>query len=340
MQGRWTNVEDDGVSRFHPDGLSRLDLVDTGLQARAPWTDCTDSFIAKLCIVNIHVLSVPYDSGRRGFRLGRGPEHLIQHGLIERLSERGHRVELFDVLIDDSSVPSDIGSAIAIDRQVAERVRSAVSQKAFPLVLAGNCSTAVGTVAGIGSERAGVVWFDSHGDLNTPDTTTSGFLDGMALSMVAGRCWSGMTLSVPGWVPVPEDRIALIGARDFDPPEETFLRFSAMAHISPEAIRTQGVDAAVAPVLGDLANRVGGFYVHMDLDVVDPEEASVNEYQAPGGLDLEAVARAVHLTASYRPIVAAALTAYDPASGDDDRALRAALSLTDVLVDATARAGS
>lgn len=290
--------------------------------------------------MNVHVLSVPYDSGRRGFRLGCGPEHLIQHGLIDRLSERGHRVELFDLSIDEPTVPSDIASAIAIDRQLAERVGKAVLERAFPLVLAGNCSTAVGTVAGIGGERVGVAWFDSHGDLNTPDTTTSGFLDGMALSMVAGRCWGEMTRSVPGWVAVAEDRIALIGACDLDPSEEAFLRLSAIAHIPSEAIRTRGVEAAVAPVLSALARRVAGFYVHMDLDVVDPDEAVVNEYQAPGGLDLETLARAVHLIASYRPIMAAALTAYDPASAEDDRALQAALDVTELLVGSAAGAGS
>ncbi len=271
--------------------------------------------------------------------MGCGPDHLIQHGLIERMGGRGHEVELHQILIDEPAAPSDIGSAIAIDRLLAERVRRAISQDALPLVLAGNCNTAVGTLAGIGVERAGVVWFDSHGDLNTPETTSSGFLDGMALSMVAGCCWGRIARTVPGWAAIPEDRIALVAARDFDPPEQEFLQSSGIAHVSPEAIRLHGVDSTLEPVLDAMAERVAVFYLHLDLDVVDPEEAVVNEYQAPGGIGVEAIARAVHLIGARRPIVGAALTAYDPAIAGDDGALRAAFRLTEALVDASVDAG-
>ena len=62
----------------------------------------------------------------------------------------------------------------------------------FPVVLAGNCNSYVGTLAGLETDRAGVSWFDAHGDFNTPETTTTGFLDGMGLAMASGRCWKAM----------------------------------------------------------------------------------------------------------------------------------------------------
>ena len=78
------------------------------------------------------------------------------------------------------------------DRNPAER---------FPLVLAGNCNAAVGVVAGLGPGAA-VLWCDAHADFNTPETTTGGFLDGMGLATVTGRCWTSMAARVPGFVPV------------------------------------------------------------------------------------------------------------------------------------------
>ena len=72
---------------------------------------------------------------------------------------------------------------------IAAEVARATADGELPIVLAGNCTSSVGTVAGLGSARVGVVWFDSHGDFNTPETTTTGFLDGMAVAILTGHCW-------------------------------------------------------------------------------------------------------------------------------------------------------
>lgn len=279
------------------------------------------------------LLSVPYDSGRRSFRLGRGPEHLFQGGLLARLAAAGHRIETEDLVIRDLPVPSDIGSAMAINRELAVRVRRVIAAEAFPLVFAGNCGAALGILAGIGPERTAVVWFDSHGDLNTPETTSSGLLDGMALSMVLGRCWTAIARSVTGWVPVAEERVALVAARDFDPPELSYLTHSAVTHVRAADLRERGPAMTLGPVLDRLATRAQGFYLHLDLDVVDPGDGAVNQYQAPNGPSLEALAGAVRLAAQCGPIAAAAITAYDPAIDADGRAASAAYELMGAMLE-------
>jgi len=61
-----------------------------------------------------------------------------------------------------------------------------------------------------------VLWFDAHGDFNTPESTLGGFLDGMALAIATGRCWTGLAATVPGFTPVAEENVVLVGARDLD----------------------------------------------------------------------------------------------------------------------------
>ena len=99
------------------------------------------------------------------------------------------------------SFRAEIQTAFELYRQLAERVCAARREGRFPLVLSDNCGSGIGTVAGVGTARLGVIWFDGHGDFNTPETTASGFLDGMGLAVVAGLCWKTLAASVPHFSP-------------------------------------------------------------------------------------------------------------------------------------------
>src|SRR5687767_4289522 len=81
---------------------------------------------------------------------------------------------------------AEIKTTFELYRALADRVREAND---FPVVFSGNCGASIGTAAGLGTEDLAVLWFDAHGDYNTPDTTESGFLDGMCLGILTGRCW-------------------------------------------------------------------------------------------------------------------------------------------------------
>src|SRR5439155_21217551 len=87
-------------------------------------------------------------------------------------------------------------------RRIAVAVRAVRAAGQFPVVLSGNCNSAVGTLSGLTPARRAVFWFDAHGDCNTPDTTATGFLDGMGLATVLGLCWYQLAASVPGYHPV------------------------------------------------------------------------------------------------------------------------------------------
>src|SRR5450631_812355 len=146
----------------------------------------------------------------------------------------------------------------ALYSDVADEVVSVVGRGDRPLVAAGDCTTSLGIVAGL--QRAGldvgVVWFDAHGDLQTLETTTSGYLGGMPLRLLVGYR-PELIADRLGLRPVPEQRVMLVGARDLDPPEIEFLAGSQVIRSDVEGLR-----------VGDAPG--GHLYVHLDVDVLEP----------------------------------------------------------------------
>jgi arginase len=282
--------------------------------------------------MSIHTILVPYDSGHRGTRMGRGPLHVREHGAIDRLRTSGHAVRE-SVIEDALSFPTEIGTSFALHRALAERVSATIAAGDFPFILAGNCGSSLGTVSGVRAATPnadpgiGVIWLDAHGDFNTPDTTASGFLDGTALATLTGQCWQALTASIPGFRPVSDAHVVLVGARDLDPAEETALARSRVACVEAARMQAAGAEAALDVALTELARHVSRVYLHIDLDVHEPAEARANQYAAPGGLSPSTVRDLVRVVASRFQIVAAALTAYDPSYDTDGRMLEAASQL-------------
>src|SRR5581483_641396 len=138
--------------------------------------------------MRIALITVPYDSGYRGRRMGAGPLRLLDAGAVRRLEAEGHSVRHIPIELANEFW-TEVAAATRIQQRVADAVRDAIGRGERPLVLSGNCNSSSGTVAGIGAENVGVIWLDAHPDLETPKTTTSGFYDGQALAVLTGRCW-------------------------------------------------------------------------------------------------------------------------------------------------------
>jgi len=151
-------------------------------------------------------------------------------------------------MVAAARLPLDYPEAAVVEEDTLETQTLALAADLpdLPLVLGGCCCSHVGAVEGLAArnEKLGLIWFDAHGDLNTPETSPSGNAWGMPLRMI-----------LDGGA-VPPERVALIGARNLDPPEEEFLR-------------TSGVRRAADEALAD----VDCVYVAFDLDVLDPSDA-------------------------------------------------------------------
>ena len=252
--------------------------------------------------------------------MGAGPEKLLDLGLERALRDNGHTVHTKVAEISPDSWHAEIQTSFELMRMLSHAVRQARDAGRFPIVLAGNCSTAVGTLAGLPADT-GVAWFDAHGDFNTPETTTSGFLDGTAVATITGRCWKQLVETV-GFRPIPDERVFLIGTRDLDSIEGRLLADSNIDVIEPEKIRTK-----LARTLNSIGQHVEQIYVHLDLDVLDSSVAAANSYALSGGLTLEDVEYALSEIARELRIAAVTLSAYDPASDTSDHAAKAAIRL-------------
>jgi arginase len=273
---------------------------------------------------DVHVIAVPFDSAHRSRRMGAGPAHLVALGLLDRLRERGASVEQRELAPSSGTWVAEIGTAFDLNRQLARAVADARARNAFPLTLAGNCITSIGSVGGLGAGTTGVLWFDAHGDFNTPESTIGGFLDGMALAMLTGRCWTRMTADVPGFAPVDEANIILVGGRDLDPDEAELLSSSAIVQLGADDPLSR-----FAAAIDALARRVARLYVHVDLDVLDASEGLANSYAGGAGLTLSQLLGCIEIAASRIPLAAAALTAYDPAFDHTGSICRAAIAVAE-----------
>lgn len=270
--------------------------------------------------MDIQLLLVPYDSGNRGARMGAGPEALLDAGLERTLRESGHTVHTKVAELSPGSWHAEIQTSFELMRMLSRAVREAREAGRFPIVLAGNCSTAIGTLAGLPAGM-GVAWFDAHGDFNTPETTTSGFLDGTAVATITGRCWKQLAVTV-GFKPIPDERVVLIGTHDLDSIEGRMLADSNIDVIEPKKIRTD-----LARTLSSIGEHVEQMYVHLDLDVLDSSVAAANSYALSGGLTLEDVEYSLSEIAREFQIAAVTLSAYDPGADTSEQAAEAAIRL-------------
>lgn len=254
------------------------------------------------------VLVVPMDSGSRDWRMGAGPRRLVDGGLLRALGGTAS-VEWFE-----PSSRIEVGSAFEIARWIAPRVAAARRTGRLAVVLSGNCVSSIGTYSGLiagGARSPGVCWFDAHADLNTPETTPSGYLDGMALSVLTGRCWRGLAESVPGFEPARDDRLVLFGARDLDSAEREII-----ASVGIPVIAASDTDEQAAAALERLRSRTGEVYLHLDLDSLDTSVTRINQYSASGGFSAAAMRRRVGEIGNRFDVTAVAFTAFDPACGD------------------------
>jgi arginase len=267
----------------------------------------------------IRLISWPFHNGLRGVGIGAGATRLAHdERLLAALGAASWPVSDDEVEPVDES-EAEIARVMELVRRLAGRVRVAVEERAFPLVLAGNCNSCLGTVAGIGAEDLGVVWFDAHADFDDPEENTSGFFDVMGLAMLTGRGWRALRGTIPGHRPIPESDVILAGVRDLDPYQRRRLDASevltVLGSIEP---------APFAQALSALSSRVSRIYLHVDLDSLDSSEARANEYAASGGPSLERLAQCVRLSCERFTVAGAAITAYDPSLDSEDRTLMAA----------------
>ncbi len=270
--------------------------------------------------------------GREG-----APAALRAAGLLERLRSVGYTVtDLGDdppqVYKPDPESPRarNLPSVLASIEALKPRVEQAVKSGALPLILSGDCSVALATIAGVRRyfRRVSLVYMDCDADLNTPATTTSGCVDGMVVAHLTGR---GAAEMVRFWSEPPlvrEPDVALFGVNRMEPAEEDALRDSPLRRYFADDVRTMGPAAAAQAAIERIHGSGHEFVLHLDVDVIAEFQATDNP--GAGGLRLEEVREALHVFAQQSQLAAIEVTAYNPAKDADGTGAR---MIVDLLAD-------
>ena len=255
---------------------------------------------------NVAIIGAELDlgAGRRGVDMG--PSAIRYAGLGERLEELGVRAS------DRGNVATALQETVATGSErarfldevkrtcelVAERVATAAGEDCVPLVLGGDHSVALGTIGGMAARfgPGAALWFDAHGDLNTPATTPSGNVHGMPLAAALGR--ADEEFRSDAW-PLPAldpARVSLIGVRSLDDGERALVRELGIAVATMSEIDRRGVE----PVVREALERARGapfVHVSFDMDVIDPDVAPGVGTPIRGGLSYREAHLAMELVA-------------------------------------------
>jgi arginase len=201
--------------------------------------------------MQIEIIGVPVDlgAGRRGVDMG--PRAIRYAGLAEQLGAVGHTVvdhgNIAVPLAEQIEQPQPgerlryLAPLLQINRDLTHRVATICKSGAFPLILGGDHSLAIGSVRGVAAGRKlGLIWIDAHGDFNTDQTTPSGNIHGMSLAALAGRGHTALAQPT-----IAEANIALVGARDLDPAEREALRASGVHIFTMLDLDRRGMAAVI-----------------------------------------------------------------------------------------------
>ncbi|HUG64721.1 MAG TPA: arginase [Gaiellaceae bacterium] len=242
--------------------------------------------------------------GRRGVDMG--PSAIRYAGLEERLVGLGY------VVRDEGNVETAVAEATALRDErarflpeihdtcelIAARVAEATSRGALPLVLGGDHSVALGTLGGLASVHGpgGVLWIDAHSDINTPETSPSGNVHGMALAAALGVAGAGFESDVWPLPALDPERVALVGTRLLDDGERKLLREAGVRVFSMSEVDRIGIERAVRESLDRIAGP-GFVHVSLDMDALDPEIAPGVGTPVRGGLTYREAHLAMELVA-------------------------------------------
>ena len=289
----------------------------------------------------IAVVGVPSAAGASRAGTERGPFALREAGLLQALRALGTPVvNLSDLSLfpyRDQAGPARNGDVVACAARAAGDEIGRALAEGFVVLLGGDCSLVVGTVAGARQALGvpvGLIYLDANADLNTPETSPSGLMAGMALSLALGR-GPEEVVSAAGPAPaVRPEHVALVGFRELDPGERGALGDLGLA-LPAAAARRLGMRTAAALALDGVANEDGPILVHLDVDVVDPLEMPAKGRITDGpALSLAEVSDLVTAFLASPRVVGIEVVEYDPSADPDGVHAR---KIVDLLVRALSR---
>ncbi len=224
-----------------------------------------------------------------------GPSAIRYAGAIKRLEAIGHTVkDEGDVQVSavehtdrEATNLKNLEEVVRATNELANRVAEVVGKGNFPLVLGGDHSIAIGTIAGLTSKykNIGVIWYDAHVDMNTAETSPSGNIHGMPLAVLMGRGHERLVNIYKEGQKVKPENIVIIGARSVDPGERVLIKELGIKVFTMHEIDRDGMTSVMKEAIAYLqAKNVDGVHLSLDLDGLDPLYTPGVGTPVPGGI--------------------------------------------------------
>ncbi len=291
--------------------------------------------------MHISIVCIPYQIDVTRWGVALGPRALLDHSLIQLLEAKGHTVSnpIWIDLPKSERTRDSVTNLGNIAKRSSAAIKEALAQENnFVLVLEGDCTHAVGAIGGLAQAKGspGVVWFDAHGDMNTWETTTTGFLGGLPYAVALGWDLDDWRLAAGLNKPVRPQAAALIGASDLDPAEIEALQLHPILRMDAVEMVQPGVAKRLQSALQPRATEAKAWYLHIDLDIAGPEENPGNLTPAPHWPPRQHIIEAARATAQTVPVNVASIAVYNPSGDPDGRGARLGLDMAMAIVDGVA----
>ncbi|QQG49596.1 MAG: arginase [archaeon] len=287
--------------------------------------------------MKIGVIGAPVDLGQERRGVDMGPSVIRIARLQERLEDLGHKVEDFgNIPAADMSIARlgdkkarYLDDVVRECKLIAVKVAESLRQGYFPLVLGGDQSTSIGTAAGLASQgtKRGVIWLDAHGDFNTPATTPSGNIHGMALAAVLGYGHPKLARLGGVFPKALEANTVLIGGRSFDPEEAKAISASKMTVFTMREIDELGMKRVIEEAIKVAGRGVDQVHVSFDVDAIDPREAPGTGTPVRGGLTYREAHLAMEMLYDWGKVTSAEFVEVNPVLDTSNHTAEVAVEL-------------
>ncbi|WP_042352687.1 arginase [Bacillus massiliigorillae] len=285
----------------------------------------------------ISIIGVPMDMGQKRRGVDMGPSAIRYAGVVERLENLDFVVhDLGDMVVKhnlkENVIKKDsnnIEIVAQVNEKLAHELDNVVSQGHFPLILGGDHSIAIGSIAGIAKhyKNLGVIWYDAHGDLNTMETSPSGNAHGMSLAASLGWGDASLTTVLQYSPKIKPENIVIIGARQLDKGEKDIIKKLNIKVYTMHEIDRLGMATVIEETVAYLKDKTDGIHLSLDLDGLDPTDAPGVGTPVLGGISYRESHLAMEMLAESGLITSAEFVEVNPILDERNKTATVAVAL-------------
>ncbi|NLB32936.1 MAG: arginase [Tissierellia bacterium] len=286
---------------------------------------------------NISIIGVAIDLGAGTPGVSLGPSAIRYAGVTERLMKIGYDVnDEGDIIANKPISPLTDGVKLRfldevtrVNSELCNKVSKVMDEGRFPLVLGGDHSIAIGTIAGVTQHKKnlGVIWFDAHGDINTEETSPSGNIHGMPVAVSLGYGHERL-ISIGGNDPkLKPNKFVYIGCRDLDAGERKVLKELGITVFTMHEIDRYGMTEVIDRAIKIAGEGTDGIHVSFDLDSLDPTFVQGTGTRVPGGLTYRESHLALEMIALSEKLVSAEFVEVNPIIDNQNVTAKTAVAL-------------